>query len=384
MLPQPRWGIDRDDRPSASTCRSPSCCGCWRRCSVRAGAILRALPPLRPRHGRHRRARGRRGEHHGAGLPGHADPAGLRELARVLLPQRRADRARRARRRAAVRRARLAGRAQRVRRFATVQSGADSATDRRTSAGSSTCWWRLGLLDPAAGGRPFPSDVLGTAGLYILLGLGLNIVVGYAGLLDLGYVAFFAIGAYSIGLLTSPAVGPRPAADFWLVLPVVIAARSHGRPGDRRAGAPAAWRLPRHRDARASARSCACSSSPTGCKPWTGAGQGILGIPPTCLGPRFPTKDPEASTTRSCSSASSARSSPIGLANSRVGRAWNAMREDEDGGRGDRHQHDQLQAAGLRARRGLRVPGRCALRRQDRRRSSRTASRSSSRSPRWR
>ena len=37
--------------------------------------------------------------------------------------------------------------------------------------------------------------------LYIMLALGLNIVVGYAGLLDLGYVAFFAVGAYVFGLL---------------------------------------------------------------------------------------------------------------------------------------------------------------------------------------
>ena len=40
--------------------------------------------------------------------------------------------------------------------------------------------------------------------LYVLLALGLNIVVGYAGLLDLGYVAFFAVGAYLYGLLASP------------------------------------------------------------------------------------------------------------------------------------------------------------------------------------
>ena len=45
---------------------------------------------------------------------------------------------------------------------------------------------------------------LGTVGIYVLMGLGLNIVVGLAGLLDLGYVAFFAIGAYTVGLLTSP------------------------------------------------------------------------------------------------------------------------------------------------------------------------------------
>src|ERR1700750_3132213 len=40
--------------------------------------------------------------------------------------------------------------------------------------------------------------------LYVMLALGLNIVVGYAGLLDLGYVAFFAIGAYMYALLESP------------------------------------------------------------------------------------------------------------------------------------------------------------------------------------
>ena len=40
--------------------------------------------------------------------------------------------------------------------------------------------------------------------LYVLLALGLNIVVGYAGLLDLGYVAFYALGAYMFGLLASP------------------------------------------------------------------------------------------------------------------------------------------------------------------------------------
>jgi branched-chain amino acid transport system permease protein len=46
------------------------------------------------------------------------------------------------------------------------------------------------------------SEVLSQTMVYVLLGLGLNIVVGYAGLLDLGYVAFFAFGAYSTAILT--------------------------------------------------------------------------------------------------------------------------------------------------------------------------------------
>ena len=46
-------------------------------------------------------------------------------------------------------------------------------------------------------------DVAVFIGVYVLLALGLNVVVGYAGLLDLGYVAFFAIGAYTVGWLAS-------------------------------------------------------------------------------------------------------------------------------------------------------------------------------------
>ena len=67
--------------------------------------------------------------------------------------------------------------------------------------------------------------------LFVLLSIGLNIVVGYAGLLDLGYVAFFAIGAYVYGLLNSPqlletfaglaAMYPQGMhTPIWLVLPL--------------------------------------------------------------------------------------------------------------------------------------------------------------------
>ena len=54
--------------------------------------------------------------------------------------------------------------------------------------------------------------------LYIMLALGLNIVVGYAGLLDLGYVAFFAVGAYNYALLSSPQFGLH--WPVWAVLPL--------------------------------------------------------------------------------------------------------------------------------------------------------------------
>ena len=74
--------------------------------------------------------------------------------------------------------------------------------------------------------------MLGIVGLYVLLALGLNIVVGYAGLLDLGYVAFFAIGAYATGILTSSAsflvtegdqlLGDHSFTNFWVALPFVV------------------------------------------------------------------------------------------------------------------------------------------------------------------
>jgi branched-chain amino acid transport system permease protein len=54
--------------------------------------------------------------------------------------------------------------------------------------------------------------------LYVMLALGLNIVVGYAGLLDLGYVAFFAVGAYFYALLASPQLGIH--LPFWMLLPL--------------------------------------------------------------------------------------------------------------------------------------------------------------------
>lgn len=67
----------------------------------------------------------------------------------------------------------------------------------------------------------FLSEVLTIVGLYVLLGLGLNIVVGYAGMLDLGYVAFFAIGSYVTAILTSPELGFF-SLTFWQALPFAV------------------------------------------------------------------------------------------------------------------------------------------------------------------
>jgi len=69
----------------------------------------------------------------------------------------------------------------------------------------------------------FFAEILDNVGLYILMGLGLNIVVGFAGLLDLGYVAFYAIGAYTLAVLTSPELGFFNLT-YWQALPFALIA----------------------------------------------------------------------------------------------------------------------------------------------------------------
>ncbi|MCZ4304195.1 ABC transporter ATP-binding protein [Zoogloeaceae bacterium G21618-S1] len=60
--------------------------------------------------------------------------------------------------------------------------------------------------------------ILDFALLYMMLALGLNLVVGFAGLLDLGYIAFYAVGAYTWAFLASPHFGVH--MPFWIVLPL--------------------------------------------------------------------------------------------------------------------------------------------------------------------
>ncbi len=61
----------------------------------------------------------------------------------------------------------------------------------------------------------YQTNIMITALIYVVVGLGLNIVVGLAGLLDLGYVAFYAVGAYSYALLNV-----HFGVTFWMALPI--------------------------------------------------------------------------------------------------------------------------------------------------------------------
>ncbi|MBM3190012.1 MAG: branched-chain amino acid ABC transporter permease, partial [Chloroflexi bacterium] len=101
---------------------------------------------------------------------------------------------------------------------------------RRLARGIGRLDARLGLLLVLAAAACFPllvSDayllrMAGLTGLYVILALGLNVVAGLAGLLDLGYVAFFGLGAYAYALLASPQFDLH--WPFWLVLPLAVIA----------------------------------------------------------------------------------------------------------------------------------------------------------------
>jgi branched-chain amino acid transport system permease protein len=104
---------------------------------------------------------------------------------------------------------------------------------RELKANPRTRWTGVALI--AIGLLVLPFVIEATAGrgwvrildfalLYVMLALGLNIVVGFAGLLDLGYIAFYAVGAYVYALLASPHFGLH--TPFWVILPIgaVVAA----------------------------------------------------------------------------------------------------------------------------------------------------------------
>jgi len=181
----------------------------------------------------------------------------------------------------------------------------------------------------------FITQVLVLVGLYILLGLGLNIVVGYAGLLDLGYVAFYAVGAYFTALLTSPTSSLGIGLSFWAALPLVVIGSALiglfiGAPVLRlRGDYLAIVTLGFGEIARVLFLSDALA-------PWFGGVQGILSIP-DIIGEGSYTlpllgeiKGPAATYYPLVGFCAVAAFIAWRLKYSRTGRAWNAMREDED------------------------------------------------------
>ncbi|HMK74893.1 MAG TPA: leucine/isoleucine/valine transporter permease subunit [Thermodesulfobacteriota bacterium] len=173
----------------------------------------------------------------------------------------------------------------------------------------------------------FLSEVLTIVGLFVLLGLGLNIVVGFAGLLDLGYVAFFAIGAYTVAVLTSPELGFLNLT-FWEALPFAVIT---GVVSGILLGIPV---LKMRGDYLAIAtlgfgeiiRILVLSDF---LRPWLGGAQGIAKIPKPSIGSiEFAT--PQQIYYLILAGCLLAGFISWRLRDSRLGRAWMAVREDED------------------------------------------------------
>ncbi len=174
----------------------------------------------------------------------------------------------------------------------------------------------------------FWSQTLTTIGLFTLMGLGLNIVVGMAGLLDLGYVAFYAIGAYTMALFSSPASSLQLGLPFWVALPIalVFAAISGillGIPVLRLRGDYLAIVTLGFGEI---IRILALSDM---LKPYIGGPQGIMETPP----PYFfgvPLSDPRYLYYLILAACLVVVFISLRLNDSRIGRAWIAVREDED------------------------------------------------------
>jgi len=185
----------------------------------------------------------------------------------------------------------------------------------------------LFMLLPIFAGN-FVGQVLLMVGLFILMGMGLNIEVGLAGLLDLGFVAFYAVGAYTTALLTADDPHALLHLTWWQAMPVavlssIIVGVFFGIPvlkvrGDYLAvatmGLGEIVRVIVLSDAAA---------------PLLAGAKGILQIPrPQLLGYGFNT--PVALFYIALGSAMVAGYCAMRLENSRLGRAWMAIRDDED------------------------------------------------------
>lgn len=194
-------------------------------------------------------------------------------------------------------------------------------------------WWvgmstlAIFLLSFPLWSKAFLSNVAVLVGLYIIMGMGLNLVIGFAGMLDLGFVVFYAIGAYTMAILTSPELGFF-SLTFWEALPFSMLFATLG-------GAILALPILKMRgDYLAIAtlgfgeiiRILALSDF---LKPSMGGAQGITLIARPEIGPLV-IKDPQQFyyiVLIGCLIAWYVGSS---LKNSRMGRAWIAIREDED------------------------------------------------------
>ncbi|MCY3798725.1 MAG: hypothetical protein OXG84_13010 [Chloroflexi bacterium] len=174
------------------------------------------------------------------------------------------------------------------------------------------------------------SDVAVTIGIFVLMGLGLNIAIGLAGLLDLGYLTNYAVGAYILAVLTS--IGPlglfKGTFSFWMVIPLALLAAMF-------AGFLFAVPVLRMRGDYLAIATLGFGeiigklAISDWLKPIIGGAQGVQAIPkPIFLGAEL--KNPEQLYYIVLVASLVCLFVSIRLNNSRTGRQWMAIREDED------------------------------------------------------
>ena len=175
------------------------------------------------------------------------------------------------------------------------------------------------------------NELLANVGLFVLLALGLNVVVGLAGILDLGYVAFFAVGGYTTAVLTSPnSPGFSPELPWPIALIVVVVITGMvglfiGAPVIRMRGDYLAIVTLGFGEI---IRLLFLSDWLSG---WFGGAQGITNIPGVEVGiGTVKGTDPRSVFLLALVFCAIAIYVSWRLENSRLGRAWMAIREDED------------------------------------------------------
>ena len=114
----------------------------------------------------------------------------------------------------------LAAAASLLRRRGRAAVLTDQQRQRQRMIKALLCLAALALLPALAGS--YIGQVLMLVGLYILMGMGLNLEVGLAGLLDLGFVAFFAVGAYATALLTADNAHALMHLSYWAAMPIAV------------------------------------------------------------------------------------------------------------------------------------------------------------------
>jgi branched-chain amino acid transport system permease protein len=191
----------------------------------------------------------------------------------------------------------------------------------------------LMIVFPLIAGN-YIGQVMMLVGLYILMGMGLNLEVGLAGLLDLGFVAFFAVGAYTTAILTadSPhalaAYTLIPSLTIWEAMPIsvlmaVLVGVAFGLPvlgvrGDYLAVATMGL-----------GEIVRVLVSSDFAAPLLGGAQGVLQIPRPAIG-SYVLNNPVQLFYLTLGAAMVAAWFAFRLENSRLGRAWMALRDDED------------------------------------------------------